>query len=259
MKWLLMKIIEWILGILANLGSDWAKGKLRTYTVVKEPEKKRLKTIRKKLRKHVKSLKSERVYPLHISTYGRRVEEFLSFVRDHLCDGSETCMLIGTSTILPSEMMKLSLYLTTWLSHAAKARKLHEAGEYKAIRVVGASHEALLKDVKNNASLYDEFFEWCLNTYVEPKVFDGDYASEMRQNAIELQDYMLFGDAFVFGSSNPITNDEIQSKLVIEDDELYRYKVMAQSVVKNSTKILSRDDLNKYLKVKLYGHGKSSI
>lgn len=247
MSWLLTKIIESIIGILANLGSDWAKGKLRTNATVEDLEKKRLKKIRKKLQKHVKSLKPGRVYFLHITMYGRRVEELLSFVRNQLCDGPEVSRLIGTSTVLPSAMIKLSLYRVTWLSHAEKAKQLF----YKCIRVVCASHEALRKDVESNESLYNEFFKWCNDTKVEVRVFNGDYATEMRRYAIDLQDYMLFVDAFVFGSRNPITEDEIKCQLIVEDDALYGYKQMANAALENSTEIKDLDELNNYLNAKL--------
>jgi hypothetical protein len=252
MKGLLTKLIGSVFSFLASIGSDWAKKKLNEkYNSGIKPEMKRKKRLRKKLLNIMKPHKPGRPYSLSISAYGRRVEKLLSFVRDHLCDGSDICVLIGTSTILPSEIIGIALYRTTWISHGQNVKKLADNGEYKAFRVVCVPHENLGNDVKANTAAYDDFLKWCEGSLIEPRVFNGDYQVEMKKNQIELQDYMLFGDVFVFGSKNSITEAKIESYLIVDDDELYKYKLMAQAVLANSTIIKDVTSLNQYIDAKI--------
>jgi len=253
MKVLLVKIFTWLLERIGDLGCEWAKNKYKEmYANHKELEDKRSKRLKRKLLKYMKSHEPRRPYNLDISVYGRRVEKLLKFTRDRLCDGIEMCKLIGTTTVLPSAMVKdMSLYQGTWKSHGDKVKGLAEKGEYKAYRVVCVAHRKLLDDVKVNSAAYNEYFEWCEGSCIETRIFDGDYISEVKKNGILLIDYMLFSDLFVFGSANSITEKEIETYLFVDDDDLYKYKIMAKEVLRKSVEVKDIKSLKKHLNEKL--------
>ena len=103
--------------------------------------------------------------------------------------------------------------------------------------------------------MYKQFFDWCGETYFDVRLLKQaeDYFPYLQDNGIELQDFMVFGHLFAFGSHNPITDQLIECEIVISRNRLANYEEALEelsddnrSVVVNSVKELE-DDLHYFL------------
>lgn len=242
-----MHIIVPLLKLLAKYGVKWAKKKveaaLNDHSGAEDVSLGLL--VKKKT-----GLEPGRVFRFTPREYNNIVTILLKIVREKLCVGSTVCRIIGTTTSLPSEMMSLIFYRQMWLEHGKEVKTQCSHGEYVAQRVICNSYKVLKEDVENNESSWEEFLRWCKNSCFDAKILSKDYKQLRVKEDIELHDFMLFGDKFVFGSVNTVTENEIECKYIDENDgdDLIAYQRIAKTLASddNSTRISNLDEVKRF-------------